>query len=133
MWSHIVSNILLSFMLLGSPNGSSNASDGYEALYRAISPYGFGYFYSYDYPFGYAYQLRNERRQNRKYREYPRDQKRYWYNFGNERLRVYRPYKNYRHMHPQNQLKGQRNSPVFRNRFSPDNYNNRRFTGRWGD
>ena len=133
MPSPIVSNILLFFLLAGFYSGSGSISEGYDALYRAISPYGFGYFYSYDYPFGYAYQFRNQLRQDRKYRDYPQNKKRYWYNFGSEQLQVYRPYSNYRHVQPQNKLKGQRYSPVFRNRFAPDNFSNRHFTNRWGD
>ena len=132
MQGQILANIFAFFLLAGCYTTNCNASDGYEALYRAISPYGFGHFYNYDYPFGYADQFRNERRRDRGYRYHVKNQKKYWYNFGNERLQVYRPDHRYRHMHSRRNMGGQRYSPTFRNRYSPGNLLNGRFSDRRG-
>ena len=119
-------NIFVFFLIAGCVTFTCKSYKDYEALGRAINPYGFGYFYQYDYPFGYANQFRNEHRQGLRHRDLSESQKRYWYNFGSDKLQVYRPTDGYRHMHPQKNYGEQPFSTDLRNRFSPGNLMNSR-------
>jgi len=133
MQAQLLSNIAVFFLVAGCYTASCNFSDGYEALYRVINPYGFGYFYEYDYPFGYADQFRNEHRKGQRHLYPDYSPNKNWYNFENGRLQVYRPDRNYRHMHPRGNSAGQRFSPNFRNRYRPGNLLNGRFSERWAN